>query len=178
MPARSTPSQEKRLERARSYSAQVDGDALLVWSDFDVPPTPEEVIAIPIACGPGAGFRCGPTSTQLLGTVIERKSGSRPVFKEELFLPLAIPKGRWSYAGDEVNAHTPRGLLACVFGGAQRTAREPLRIGRLLLQDGCWKGMVFWDRLAGGNRMGARSVRGVPANSVGRPSSVLGPLVK
>lgn len=213
-----TPSLEKRLERARSYSAQIDGDALLVWidgelvfedypsdydptephilteisalfptlvllkatgngqlalddsvaehlsewrddpqkskitvsqllrhtsglrpGDFDAPPTYEEVIAAPIVHGPGAGFRYGPTSTQVLGTIIERKLGSRPVFKEELFLPLDIPGGRWSYVGDEANKNTFRGLPVRLFDGARLTARELLRIGRLLLQNGRWK---------------------------------------
>lgn len=214
-----TPSLDTRLERARSYSAQVDGDALLVWidgelvledypndydptephilteistlfpalvllnaagngqlalddsvaetfsewttdpqksqitvsqllrytsglspGDHDAPPTYEEAIEAPLVHEPGTGFRYGPTSPQVLGAFIERTLDSRSVFKEELFLPLDIPGGRWASVDKITNQQSARGLTPRLFDGAQLTARELLRIGRLLLQNGRWKG--------------------------------------
>jgi len=212
------PGLDTRLERARSYSAQVDGDALLVWidgelvleddpgddaptephtvteisalfptlvllnaagngtlalddtvakflpewrghpqksritvrqllhhtsglrpGDFDAPPTYEEAIEAPIVHEPGTEFRYGPTSTHVLGALIERTLGRRPVMKEELFLPLDIPGGRWVAVGKINNQQSARGFTLRLFDGAHLTPRELLRMGRLLLQNGRWK---------------------------------------
>jgi len=210
---------DKRLEMARTYSAQVDGDALLVWidgelvledypgdydptephmvteisalfpiltllkatrngqlalddtvakflpewrdhpqkshitviqllrhtsglrpGDFDAPPTFEEAIEAPIVHESGVGFRYGPTSTQVLGALIERTLGRRPVMKEELFLPLDIPGGRWVAVGKTNNQQSARGFPPRLFDGAHLTPRDLLHIGRLLLRNGRWKG--------------------------------------
>ena len=214
-----TPDLDTRLEMARTYSAQVDGDAMLVWidgelvlenypgdydftephivteisalfptlvllkavgdrklaledtvakflpewrghpqksqitisqllrhtsglrpGDFDAPPTYEEAIDAPIVHEPGTEFRYGPTSTQVLGTLIERTLGRRSVMKEELFLPLNIPGGRWLAVGKIENQQSARGFTPRLFDGAHQTPRALLRIGRLLLQNGQWKG--------------------------------------
>jgi len=214
-----SPSLDTRLEMARTYSAQIDGDALLIWidgelvledypsdyeptephtlteisaffptlvvlkasgngqialedtvakslpewrghpqksqitvrqllhytsglrpGDFDVPPTYEEAIKTPIDHEPGGVFRYGPIPTQVLGGLIERNLGSRAVTKEELFLPLDIPGGRWSTVAEPPSKHSTRGLTPRLFDGARLKPRELLRIGRLLLQDGRWKG--------------------------------------
>ncbi|MFB6278417.1 MAG: serine hydrolase domain-containing protein [Salinibacter sp.] len=213
-----TPGLDTRLEMARTYSAQVDGDALLVWidgelvledypgdydptephivteisalfptlvllkaagngklalddtvakflpewrghpqkskitvrqllrhtsglqpGDFDAPPTYEEAIEAPIVHEPGTEFRYGPTSTQVLGALIEGTLGRRPVMKEELFLPLNIPGGRWVAVGKTENQQSARGFTPRLFDGAHQTPRSLLRIGRLLLQNGRWK---------------------------------------
>ena len=213
------PGLDTRLDLARTYSAQISGDALLVWIDGDLvledypgdydptqphvlteisallpslvalkaagegrlaldapvanalpewtrdslkaqitvgqllgytgglrpgnletPPTYEEAIEAPLVHEPGAGFRYGPTSIHAFGALMERALGSFGGLKEQILRPLGIPGGRWSAVGGPVDAPSARRLTPRLFDGARLTPRELLRVGRLLLQKGRWKG--------------------------------------
>ncbi|WP_103018843.1 serine hydrolase domain-containing protein [Salinibacter altiplanensis] len=117
-------------------------------------PAYEKALTAPIVEGPGEKFRFGYADAQALGAVLERTDGKRPMMKERLFLPLGIPGGRWLWVSQnsesETSAGSPqaRSLSVRLYDGAHLTARHLGRVGRMLLQDGQWKGKTIIENLA------------------------------
>jgi CubicO group peptidase (beta-lactamase class C family) len=83
---------------------------------------------------PGTTFRYGPTPFQVFGALMERTlGGDDPLryYRRALFAPIGMEADGWGYVDDQ----DPQ-----LAGGARMTARNWLRFGRLLLQDGQWNG--------------------------------------
>ncbi|PSQ85196.1 MAG: hypothetical protein BRD30_10935 [Bacteroidetes bacterium QH_2_63_10] len=102
-------------------------------------PTFGEALSAPLVRPPGTSFRFGPTAIQVLGSLM-RKTSDVELMKDHFFLPLDIPGGRWQTVSGESPAARSAELTPRLYDGAQLTARELGRIGRLLLQDGRWNG--------------------------------------
>jgi CubicO group peptidase (beta-lactamase class C family) len=97
-------------------------------------PTFDEALATPSLDAPGTTFRYGPTAFQVFGALLQRKlEGESPVeyYRRRLFAPIGVTGDRWN----EVDGKDPQ-----LAGGARLTARNWLRFGRLLLNDGRWNG--------------------------------------
>ncbi len=97
-------------------------------------PTFDAAIAQPIVHAPGEGFRYGPAAFQVFGALVQRAlDGEDPVayLQRRILTPIGAEVGGWTY----VEQRDPQ-----LAGGARFTARNWLRFGRLLLQDGRWAG--------------------------------------
>jgi CubicO group peptidase (beta-lactamase class C family) len=97
-------------------------------------PTFDEALRAEVRDPPGTTFRYGPTAFQVFGALLRRAlGGESPLryYERRIFAPLGIEPGRWTH----VNDTDPQ-----LAGGAWLTARDWLRFGRLLLQDGRWDG--------------------------------------
>lgn len=97
-------------------------------------PTFDGALQVPVLDPPGTTFRYGPTAFQVFGALLQRKLGGedpRRYIERRLFDPLEIQAGGWAY----VDGQDPQ-----LAGGARLRARDWLRFGRLLLNNGQWNG--------------------------------------
>ena len=109
-----------------------------------------------IVAAPGSRWVYNGGGTALLGEVLVRvtKTPLDAFAGEALFSPLGIPKPEWRR--DQTSRVTP-------FGGLRLRPRELAKIGRLVLDQGCWNGVqvvpAAWieastrDRVAAGGSL-------------------------
>jgi len=108
-------------------------------TDIGRAPTFEEALRAPIVHPPGDGFRYGPTAFQVFGALLRNVlDGEDPVayLERRLLAPIGAERGDWRY----VDQRDPQ-----LAGGARLTARDWLRFGRLLLNEGRWQGKDILD---------------------------------
>ncbi|MDF1852827.1 MAG: serine hydrolase [Verrucomicrobiales bacterium] len=93
--------------------------------------------AVGLACWfpPGERFAYGPSCYYALGAVLERKLADRKqtplgYLKERILEPIGVEHGKWVH-DDSGNPHIPN--------GAWLTARDWVRFGQFLLQEGTWE---------------------------------------
>ncbi len=119
-------------------------------------PSYEEALTAPMVGEPGEKFRFGSTDVQALGTVLEQTNIGEEMMKERLFLPLEISGGWWQSVSErsesERSVASPQspqaeGLNMRLHDGAQLRPKALGRIGRMLLQDGQWKGETIIENL-------------------------------
>ena len=97
-------------------------------------PTFDEAVEVSMLDAPGTTFRYGPAAFQVFGALLQRALGGEDplrYYERRLFDPIGVEVGGWTY----VEGQDPQ-----LAGGARLTARDWLRVGRLLLNDGAWNG--------------------------------------
>lgn len=95
--------------------------------------TYKEAIEKSLVHDPGHGFRYTAASFQVFAALIKRKIGI-PSLKERILRPIGIRGGYWQNVSDSSQKYIIWGY------GAQLTAREWGRVGRLILEGGTWEG--------------------------------------
>lgn len=97
-------------------------------------PTFDAALDAAVLDAPGTTFRYGPVPFQAFGALLRRAlDGEDPVpyYRRRILAPIGVTNDQWAY----VDGQDPQ-----LAGGARLTAREWLRVGRLLLNDGRWNG--------------------------------------
>ncbi|WP_169577875.1 serine hydrolase [Salisaeta longa] len=92
-----------------------------------------EALNQPLVHPPGEGFRYGSTGFQVFGAVLRDVLGDTTptqYLQERLLDPIGAEVARWARTQGDPN----------LAGGAYMTARDWLRFGRLILNDGRWAG--------------------------------------
>lgn len=109
--------------------------------DYKSVPSYQDAISTPLIHEPSDGFEYGPTAFQVFGALMERKTEGG-YLKSRILEPLGIPGGRWlvvpNTTSEEIS--TMSDLAPRFFDGAHLKAKELLRIGILLVQDGTFEG--------------------------------------
>lgn len=96
-------------------------------------PTYQAAVETSLVHALGESFRYGPVAFQVFGAVLERKlDGEAPdaYLARRILEPIGAEVASWAGPGGDAN----------LGAGARMTARNWLRFGRLLLQDGHWEG--------------------------------------
>lgn len=102
---------------------------------LDSPDWTQYALDRPMAHEPGEVFNYNSSGTQLLSTIIQRKTLRTTVSyaREKLFKPIGISNYDWSFGS------SPRGITPGAWG-LHLTVRDMARIGYLYLNEGCWDG--------------------------------------
>ena len=111
--------------------------------DYKSVPNYGQAITSLLVHDPGKGFRYGPTAFQVFGALMERKTNGA-YLKERILKPIGIPGGWWLTVPDTTGYDD---LSPRFFDGAHLKARELLRIGILLVQNGSFDGRKIIDDL-------------------------------
>lgn len=98
----------------------------------------DEALQAPLVHPPGEGFRYGPTAFQVFGALLHRAlDGENPAdyLARRVLAPIGAEVADWNRVDGDPQ----------LAGGASLTARDWLRFGRLLLNDGRWDGESVID---------------------------------
>jgi len=101
-------------------------------------PSFDEAVQAPLVHRPGEAFRYGPTAFQVFGALLQRVlDGEDPAayLQHRLLAPIGAEVADWNRVDGDPQ----------LAGGASLTARDWLRFGRLLLNDGQWNGESVID---------------------------------
>jgi CubicO group peptidase (beta-lactamase class C family) len=105
-------------------------------------PSYQQAIAMPLKFAPGDRFMYGPVPFQVFGEVMHRKLMARRLFQGDplayltarVFQPIGLQVGSWR-RDDNNQPHLP--------SGARLTAREWIKFGTLMLNQGKWQGKTL-----------------------------------
>lgn len=111
-----------------------------------IPPI-KKVLKEPLVHPPGKRFRYGPVPFQVFGLVIHNKGVSN-YLKERILNPIGIEGGYWKIDQEVFTSETNSYTIPRFFDGANLTAEELGRIGRLLLNKGTWKGKTIIEDIS------------------------------
>lgn len=101
-------------------------------------PSFDESVQAPLVHAPGEGFRYEPTAFQVFGALLQRVlDGEDPAayLQRRVLAPIDAEVAHWNRVDGDPQ----------LAGGATLTARNWLRFGRLLLNDGRWNGKSVID---------------------------------
>ncbi|TYP94753.1 CubicO group peptidase, beta-lactamase class C family [Fodinibius salinus] len=105
-------------------------------------PPVKKVLKRPLIQPPGQEFRYGPIPFQVFGLVIHEKGVSN-YLKDRILNPIGIEGGYWKIDQEVFTSETNSYTIPRFFDGSSLTAEELGRVGKLLLNQGKWKGKTI-----------------------------------